>query len=72
MEDLAVSNLVKNHCLAWSINHAGWSQFRQWIEYNACKFNRDAVAVRPHYTSQKCSKCGAIVKKSLSTRTYIC
>ena len=25
-----------------------------------------------HYTSQKCSNCGAIVKKSLSTRTHIC
>jgi transposase len=30
------------------------------------------LAVTPHYTSQKCSDCGAIVKKSLSTRTHKC
>jgi len=31
-----------------------------------------AVAVPPHYTSQKCSDFGAIVKKTLSTRTHKC
>ena len=31
-----------------------------------------AIAVAPHYTSQKCSSCGVIVKKSLSTRTHKC
>ncbi|WP_442940404.1 zinc ribbon domain-containing protein [Nostoc sp.] len=30
------------------------------------------MAVAPHYTSQKYSNCGAIVKKSLSTRTHVC
>ncbi|HAX77509.1 MAG TPA: transposase [Cyanobacteria bacterium UBA11372] len=71
-EDLVVRNMVKNHCLAKSINDASWTQFREWLEYNAGKFNREAVAVAPHYTSQKCSKCGNIVKKSLSVRTHIC
>ena len=71
-EDLNVRNLVKNHCLAKSISDAGWSQFRQWLEYNACKFNREAIAVNPQYTSQKCSDCGTVVKKSLSTRTHVC
>ena len=71
-EDLVVRNLVKNHCLAKSISDAGWTQFRQWLEYFAGKFGKLAVAVAPHYTSQKCSNCGAIVKKSLSTRTHIC
>ncbi|MFB2977453.1 RNA-guided endonuclease InsQ/TnpB family protein [Microseira sp. BLCC-F43] len=71
-EDLSVRNMVKNHCLAKSISDAGWSQFRQWIEYFTCKFERVAVAVAPQYTSQKCSNCGAIVKKSLSTRTHVC
>ncbi|MFW6367986.1 MAG: zinc ribbon domain-containing protein, partial [Halothece sp.] len=31
-----------------------------------------AVAVPPQYTSQECSSCGRIVKKSLSTRTHAC
>ncbi|VXD14192.1 transposase [Planktothrix serta PCC 8927] len=71
-EDLSVRNLVKNHCLAKSISDAGWYLFRQWIEYFAAKFDKLAIAVPPHYTSQKCSNCGVIVKKSLSTRTHIC
>ena len=71
-EDLKVKNMIKNHCLAKSINDAAWSNFRQWLEYFAVKFNSEVVAVTPHYTSQKCSDCGAIVKKSLSTRTHKC
>jgi putative transposase len=71
-EDLVVRNMVKNHCLAKSINDAGWTQFRQWIEYFASKFDRVAIAVNPQFTSQKCSNCGTVVKKSLSTRTHVC
>jgi putative transposase len=71
-EDLRVSNMVKNHCLAKSISDASWYLFRQWIEYFAAKFDKLAVAVPPQYTSQKCSSCGVIVKKSLSTRTHVC
>ncbi|MBD2485909.1 RNA-guided endonuclease TnpB family protein, partial [Planktothrix sp. FACHB-1365] len=71
-EDLRVKNLVKNHCLAKSINDAGWYQFRKWLEYFGVKFGRVTVAVNPAYTSQNCSSCGTTVKKSLSTRTHIC
>ncbi|MBW4617418.1 MAG: transposase [Desmonostoc vinosum HA7617-LM4] len=71
-ENLQVRNLLRNHCLAKSIADASWYLFRQWIEYFAGKFGKLAVAVAPHYTSQKCSNCGVIVKKSLSTRTHVC
>ncbi|NEP53635.1 MAG: transposase [Moorea sp. SIO3C2] len=71
-EDLRVKNLVKNHCLAKSINDAGWYQFRKWLEYFGVKFGRITVAVNPAYTSQNCSDCGEVVKKSLSTRTHVC
>ncbi|WP_293092195.1 transposase [Moorena sp. SIOASIH] len=71
-QDLRVKNLVKNHCLAKSINDAGWYQFREWLEYFGQKFGRVTVAVNPAYTSQNCSSCGKVVKKSLSTRTHIC
>jgi putative transposase len=66
-EDLRVANMLKNHCLAKSIADASWYQFRQWIEHFATKFGRLAVAVPPQYTSQECSQCKVIVKKSLST-----
>jgi putative transposase len=71
-EDLRIKNLVKNHCLAKSINDAGWYQFRKWLEYFGSKFGRVTVAVNPAYTSQNCSNCGTTVQKSLSTRTHIC
>ncbi|NEP65525.1 MULTISPECIES: transposase [unclassified Moorena] len=71
-EDLRVRNLVKNHCLAKSINDAGWYQFRKCLEHFGKKFGRVTVAVNPAYTSQNCSECGEVVKKSLSTRTHTC
>jgi putative transposase len=71
-EDLRIKNLVKNHCLAKSINDAGWYQFRKWLEYFGVKFGRITVAVNPRLTTQQCSDCGAVVKKSLSTRTHVC
>jgi putative transposase len=71
-EDLNVKGMVRNHCLAKSINDVAWTLFRRWLEYFARKFNTTVVAVNPRMTSQKCSDCGAIVKKSLSTRTHKC
>ncbi len=71
-EDLRVSNMLKNHCLASSISDASWYQFRQWIEYFVNKFGKIAVAVHPQYTSTECSQCKRVVKKSLSTRTHAC
>jgi putative transposase len=71
-EDLRIKNLVKNHCLAKSINDASWYQFRIWLEYFGKVFKRVTVAVNSQYTSLECSSCGEIVKKTLSTRTHVC
>jgi putative transposase len=71
-EDLQVRNMVKNHRLAKSISDASWSLFREWVEYFGKVFGVVTVAVPPHYTSQNCSNCGEIVKKTLSTRTHVC
>jgi len=71
-EDLRIKNMVKNHCLAKSINDASWYQFRVWLEYLGKVFEKVTVAVNPQYTSQECSSCGVIVKKTLSTRTHVC
>ncbi|MDJ0533080.1 MAG: transposase [Xenococcaceae cyanobacterium MO_207.B15] len=71
-EDLNVKGMVRNRKLAKSINDAGWSTFRQWLEYFGHKYGKATVAVPPHHTSQLCSNCGAVVKKSLSTRTHVC
>jgi len=71
-EDLRIKNMVKNHCLAKSINDASWYQFRVWLEYFGKVFQRVTIAVNPQYTSQECSDCGQVVKKTLSTRTHSC
>lgn len=71
-EDLQIKNIIRNHCLAKSINDAGWYQFRVLLEHFGTKFGRVTVAVPPQYTSQMCSACGVVVKKSLSTRTHVC
>jgi len=72
LEDLKVKNMVKNHHLAQSISDASWSMFRTWLEYYGKVMGRVVIAMAPHYTSQECSSCHAIVKKSLSTRTHTC
>jgi putative transposase len=71
-EDLRIKNMVKNHCLAKSINDASWYQFCVGLEYFGKVFDKITVAVNSQYTSQECSSCGVIVKKTLSTRTHAC
>jgi len=67
-----VRNMVKNRHLSKSISDAAWTQFRSWVEYFGKVFGVVTVAVPPHYTSENCSNCGEVVKKSLSTRTHTC
>ncbi|MEA5508813.1 transposase [Crocosphaera sp. UHCC 0190] len=71
-EDLNIKGMVKNRRLAKSITDAGWSTFRQWLEYFGDKYSKITIAVSPHNTSQNCSNCGKKVQKSLSTRTHVC
>ena len=75
LEDLRVSNLLKNHKLALSIQEASWFKFRQMIEYKANWYGRDIIIAPSDYpSSQLCSYCGARSKqtKDLSVRTYVC
>jgi putative transposase len=71
-EDLRIKNMLKNHCLAKSISDASWYQFRVFLEYFGKVFGKITIAVNPQYTSQECSSCGVMVKKSLSVRTHTC
>ncbi|AUT01063.1 transposase [Nostoc sp. CENA543] len=71
-EDLNVKGMIKNRHLSKSISDAGWSTFRQWLEYFGYKYGKITIAVPPYNTSQNCSNCGKKVKKSLSTRTHVC
>lgn len=55
-----------------SIADAGWGQFLSILTYKAVETGKILLAVPPHYTSQICSACGNMVKKSLSVRTHRC
>src|SRR5256886_4031192 len=71
-EHLQVRNMVKNRHLAKSIQDAGWGTFLCWVNYYGQMHAIPVIAVAPQFTSQNCSACGTLVKKSLSMRTHIC
>jgi putative transposase len=71
-EDLQIGNMVHNRKLAKSIHDAGWGTFTHWLKYYGALHDIPIIAVPPQYTSQACSECGKIVKKTLSVRTHIC
>ncbi len=71
-EDLKITNMVKNHHLAKSIVDAGWNQLVQFTTYKAESAGKHVVLVDPRNTSQQCSNCDEIVKKTLAVRTHRC
>ncbi len=72
VEDLDVSGMVKNHHLAKAISDSGWTQFVQILADKAEWAGREVVKVNPRNTSQKCSGCGELVRKSLAIRWHSC
>lgn len=71
-EDLKIRNMVKNHHLAKSIHDAGWGVFLSWVRYYGAVHDIPVIAVASQFTSQQCSGCLTLVKKSLSVRTHVC
>ena len=77
IEDLKVSNMIRNKNLSKSIAEQGWREFRTMLEYkaekNGCKI---IIADRWFPSSQICSCCGNVLqgtdKIKLSQRTYHC
>ncbi|GHO79407.1 transposase [Ktedonobacter sp. SOSP1-85] len=56
-----------------SILDAGWRQFIAFCEYKAAEAGTvQVVLVDPKYTSQVCSSCGTVRKKTLSERWHSC
>src|SRR3989440_811958 len=72
VEDLAITNMVKNRQLAKSIMDASWSTFLDILEDKAERTGHQVRRVNPRFTTQACSNCGELVQKSLSVRTHIC
>ena len=75
IEDLAPSNMIKNHKLARSIADASWGKFRRQLEYKAKWYGKQGVRVDRFFpSSQLCSTCNAqwLGTKSLSVREWTC
>ena len=74
IEDLAVSNMVKNHKLAQSISDAGWSTFVEMLEYKAEWYGKNILKIGRFEPSSKLhANCGYINKElTLSDREWTC
>ena len=68
VEDLQLTNMVKNHRLSRSIMDSSWNLFLQKLEYK-CKL---LIKVPARNTTIDCSRCGGKVPKNLAVRIHRC
>ena len=74
LEDLYVKGMLKNHCLAQSIQDCSWSRFNEFLEYKAEWNGVNIVRIgRFEPSSKMCSQCGWIKRDlTLKDRRWAC
>ena len=58
IEDLKVSNMIKNHHLAHQIANQSWYELRRELEYKCAWYGKKLIVVPARDTSRICSQCG--------------
>jgi len=71
-ENLNIKGMTKNKHLAKSIHEVAWRQLIEFTTYKAENAGKVVKLVDPRNTTQICSSCGAIVKKTLAEREHRC
>lgn len=71
-EDLAPKEMGKSSGMRKSIMDVAWSQFIAMTVSKAAEAGRRVVLIDPRNTSKMCSRCGELVRKTLSERTHSC
>lgn len=74
IEDLNVGGMIKNHCLAKSIQDAAWAEFRRQLEYKSKWYGKELRVIGRFAASSKtCSVCGFYYKDlTLDIREWSC
>ncbi|MFA5528416.1 MAG: RNA-guided endonuclease TnpB family protein [Peptostreptococcales bacterium] len=74
MEDLSVSNMIKNHKLAKSLQELSLFRFKQILRYKSNWYSRELVEIDKWFPSSKlCNKCNyKNTELTLKDRTWIC
>lgn len=70
-EALNIAGLARGR-LSKSVNDAAWGLFLRCLHSKAEEAGKWAVPVDPRGTSQRCSRCDTVVKKTLSERVHRC
>ncbi|MET8429353.1 transposase [Nocardia sp. NPDC004860] len=74
IEDLTVSNMVRNRHLARDISDVAWREFREMLAYKASWYGRKLIVIDRWFPSSKlCSSCGLLAESmSLEVRAWVC
>lgn len=72
VEDLNIKNIIKMDHNCRNTMDVSWGKFLQMMSYKASSAGKMLVKVNPRGTSQRCSRCGDIVKKELWMRVHKC
>lgn len=74
IENLAISNMIKDHSLAKSISDCGWYAFTVMLKYKAEWYGKNILQIGQFEPSSKtCSNCGLVNKNlTLNDREWTC